>query len=325
MTQSPRHLSMHPASPMKSQNLDLNLLLVFHAIYHERSVSAAAKKLELSQPALSAALRKLRDHMGDPLFVRSGNGMVPTRMADRLSGPIGQALTIIQHNVNSERSFDPRTATRTFRIMINDFLRQMLMAPLLHYAECHAPGVVLDFLPQAESPAEFYRALREEMIDIGMQPMGNLDDDVSYKAVNTDDFVFAVRAGHPALSRPVTDDVIRDFRWIVNSSTPAISAIVEKAFLDAGIVRKIGAILPDTVTVPVAVAGTNMITVIGRGNFIMAKKQYGLTIIDLPVEIPRLTGALVWAKNSDDDQGLRWLRGRIEEILQSAVLPNMPL
>lgn len=302
---------------MNIQNLDLNLLVVFHTIFREQSVSAAANKLGLSQPAISTALRKLRDHLGDPLFFRSGGRMMPTRMAIRLAGPVGQALTLIQHNINSERSFDPQTATRTFRLMINDFVRMMFMAPLLDHIEHNAPGITLEFLPQSKSPSEFYRALREEMVDIGMQPLGNLASDVSYATVNSDDFLFAVRVNHPALSGPTSVDTIRDLRWIVNSSTPSISAVIEKAFLDAGIVRKIGAVLPDTVTVPIAVAGTDMATVIGRGNFMLAERQYGLASIKLPIKMPQLQGALVWSKNSDDDQGLQWLRIRIQEILRT--------
>jgi hypothetical protein len=113
-------------------------------------------------------------------------------------------------------------------------------------------------------------------------------------------------------------DTVRDLHRIINSSTPSISTVMEKVFLDAGIVRKIDAILPDTVTVPIAVAGTDMATVIGRGNFMLAERQYGLASTKLPVKMPQLQGALVWSKNSDDDQGPQWLRTRIQEILRSA-------
>jgi hypothetical protein len=83
-------------------------------------------------------------------------------------------------------------------------------------------------------------------------------------------------------------DIVRDLHWIINSSTPSVSTVIEKAFLDAGIVRKIGAILPDTV--PIAVAGTDMATVIGRDNFMLAERQYGLASTKLPVKMPQLQG-----------------------------------
>ena len=116
---------------MNIQDLDLNLLRVFHTIYRERSVSAAAEKLNLSQPAISAALRKLRDYTGDALFFRAGNRMTPTRMANALAAPTGRALTILQNSLNAARSFDPSMATRTFRIMINDFFRVVLLPTLV--------------------------------------------------------------------------------------------------------------------------------------------------------------------------------------------------
>lgn len=302
---------------MNIHDLDLNLLLVFHTIYHERSVSAAAEKLNLSQPALSAALRKLRDYTGDVLFFRSGNKMAPTRVANTLAVPIAQALGIVQHSLNAVRSFDPHTAVRTFRIAINDFFRVMLLPVWSAYIEREAPGITLEFQPQSRTADELLRGLREEEVDIGAIALARVDSSVSFSVIGSDDLVFVVRKGHPVLDRPITKESIESLRWVATSSAPAIRAFVEKAFLDAGFSRKIAFILPDTVTVPSVIGNSDLATIMGRSFFERAKNEHGLAILNLPIKLPPVQAALVWSKSADDDQGLIWLRRHIEHTMRT--------
>ena len=187
----------------------------------------------------------------------------------------------------------------------------------MSYVEREAPGIVLEFLPQARTASELLRALREEQVDIGMLPLRSVEGDVSYSVVDNDELLFVVRIGHPALSERTTKDVIQNLRWAANSSTPAISAVVEKAFRDAGIHRRVATILPDTATVPAIIAVSDLITVMGRAVFERAKQDCALTTLSLPVKLPPLQGALVWSKSADDDQGLSWLRQHIAHIMRT--------
>ena len=115
---------------MNIRDLDLNLLLVFDAIYRERSIGAAGERLGLSQPAVSNALRRLRDFTGDALFFRSGAKMVPTRVATALALPVGQALASVSGILTSLSQFDPETTTRHFRVGYNDLYRTILTPTL---------------------------------------------------------------------------------------------------------------------------------------------------------------------------------------------------
>lgn len=308
---------------MNINDLDLNLLVVFQTIYKERSVSVAAEKLSLSQPAISAALRKLRDYTGDTLFFRSGNKMTPTRIANTLAGPIAEALSAVQHSLNAVRSFDPHTAVRTFRIAINDFLRIMLLPAWSAYIEHEAPGITLEFLPQLRTPEDMLRGLREEEIDIGAIPMAWVDNTVNHTVIGPSELVVVVRKDHPALGQPITHDSVQNLGWVATTHAPAVRMEVEKAFAAAGLTRKIKIILPDTVTAPTVIGNSNFATVMGRGFFERSKATHGLAVLNLPVKLPLIQAALVWSKSVDDDQGLIWLRRQIEQNMRAGVAANM--
>src|SRR5690606_660392 len=98
------------------RNLDLNLLVILQHLLEERSISAVARRLNLSQPAVSNALRRLRVAMDDPLFVRSGQGMQPTPLAERLAEPVGEALSLLTHMLDFRDAFDPTVGSRRFRV-----------------------------------------------------------------------------------------------------------------------------------------------------------------------------------------------------------------
>ena len=304
---------------MNIHDLDLNLLLVFDAIYRERSISAAADKLDLSQPAVSNALRRLREYMGDTLFFRAGNEMKPTRMGNSLAVPIGHALAMVQHSLNAARTFDPRTSNRTFRIAINDMFRLMLLPTLLGLVEREAPGIRLELLPQPSTPAELLSALKAEDLDLGLMPLRAVDDSVSSTVIANDELLNVVRKDHPALSGPITRDTIRKLRWIVFSSTPALHAVANKIFQDAGIQRQIAVVMPDLTSVPAAIEVSDLVAMMSRSFFERSMRDFALASLPLPIRMPTVQTALIWSKSADDDQGLLWLRKHVEEILRTAL------
>ena len=116
---------------MNIRDFDLNLLLVFEAKYSSGNISRAADNLDLSQPAVSNALSRLRKQLDDPLFVRSGNGVVPTIRADEIIDPVRNALSTLQQSIGTTAEFDPQTSKRHFRLLVADPLEQIVMSRLL--------------------------------------------------------------------------------------------------------------------------------------------------------------------------------------------------
>ena len=132
---------------MDIRNVDLNLLVALDALLAERSVSRAAVRLHLSQPAASALLARLRELFGDPLLLRSARGMLPTQRALELLGPVRQVLDEIDAIVQPRAAFAPASAAHTFTLSASDYVEYALLPKLVDYLERKAPGVRLQVLP----------------------------------------------------------------------------------------------------------------------------------------------------------------------------------
>src|SRR3954462_6286110 len=131
-------------SAMNVADVDLNLLRVFDAVLHEAPVTAAAARLELTQPAVSNALARLRSLLGDPLFVRTASGMEPTPFARGVAEPVRQALALLESALAHGPGFDPAMATRTFRFYMSDVGQVEFLPPLVERVQRMAPGVKLE-------------------------------------------------------------------------------------------------------------------------------------------------------------------------------------
>ena len=184
-------------TPMNFAALDLNLLRVFDAMVDERNTTRAAGKVGLSQPAVSAALTRLRHATGDPLFVREGNRMVPTARAEAMAGPVRAALAALERTLAAPEDFDPPRATRGFRLLGQDYFSTLLMPPLSASAEAEAPGVVLQMLDLPGGPA---RNLAEGMVDLGLDIARPAPEWVESEPLYRSHLVGLAARGHPGLA-----------------------------------------------------------------------------------------------------------------------------
>src|SRR5690606_10628717 len=191
------------------RELDLNLLLVFNAIYVERSISRAARKLGMSQPAVSNALRRLRHFTGDTLFYKAGSGVAPTRAAMTLAVPISHALDTVERGLSSVRSFDPATSTRTFRIGVNDVVHTVLVPALIGLTRREAPHIMLEFVLQESDRAA--DSLKGGEIDIGLLPHFAISEDLASQKIWTEKFAVIMSRSHPLANRErLTKDDLRE-------------------------------------------------------------------------------------------------------------------
>ncbi len=146
------------------RKIDLNLLLAFDALMESRSVSAAAATLNIGQPAMSHALRRLREHFGDPIFVRATGGLTPTEKALALWKPVRRALEDLQDGLKDAEKFDPKRESRTFTISISDYLAALLVPKLVQHARKQAPGI--GYRIESLGRADGLAALSENRIDV---------------------------------------------------------------------------------------------------------------------------------------------------------------
>ena len=183
--------------PLNLRSIDLNLLPVFEAAYEERSLSKAAVRLAMTQPAVSHALSRLRTAFRDPLFIRHSRGVNPTAVADAVYARLGEALGLVRAAVDESRGFDPKTSTRHFVVAIPHPIGPMLALSLLKRLKAAAPGVTVAFSTRSR-PVDLERRLWEGRFDLSVDWVPTEMEGLTEEVLVADELVVISRRGHPA-------------------------------------------------------------------------------------------------------------------------------
>jgi DNA-binding transcriptional LysR family regulator len=300
--------------------IELHLVKVFHTVISEHSVSRAALKLQSTQPAVSAQLKRLRALVGDPLLVRAGRGMAPTETALALMPAATQVLQGAQALFGGHapvRAFDPARATQTFRIVASDFLDPRFLPELVARVRRQAPEVQLDLLPL--SGAYDYRqhlARGEADVVIGnwLEPPGELH----LGRLLTDEIVCLVAADHPALRRPREWTVKRYLGCDHLAPTPfhaGARGIVDDHLAAMGLSRRIAVRTAHFGLAPRMVARSNLVLTTGRQYCERYLASYPLRILPCPVGFPPLNYYQLWHELTHASPAARWLREQVREVV----------
>lgn len=263
---------------------DLNLLRVFLAIWDLRSLTAAGDRLELTQPAVSHALRRLRTLFDDPLFVRTPSGMVPTDAAHRLYPPLAQALSIINEAVQQVAKFDPATARRVFRISMSDMSEFFFLPPLLALLDREARGVRIEVV---NVPVESVSAaMRAGEIDLTLGYVPGLDAGCVSQTLFVDEHVCVVRAHHPlAKSRPTREDLAA-LRYVYASTNATGHRMVEQWLDELNLKRDVIVRLPHFVVAPEIVMNTDLAVIFPKSIARRFNRGKAFRILPLPFALP---------------------------------------
>jgi DNA-binding transcriptional LysR family regulator len=179
------------------RNVDLNLLIVFDAVYATGNISHAARQLALTQPSVSNALTRLREHFDDPLFVRAGRGVKPTLRSQQMIEPVREALRLIRQQFDGDRSLDLGSYKRTFRIVIVDPLEAVLMPTLLREITAHAPQVTIESRPPWNTNVA--DAIIAGTLDLACYTFPVSAPGLVFKTICPCDHVIVARRGHPKI------------------------------------------------------------------------------------------------------------------------------
>jgi len=307
---------------MKLSALDLNLLLAFDTLASEGSVTRAAAKLDMSQPALSGALARLRHHLGDPLFVREGGKMRPTPRARQLARPIAEAIATLREALEPEARFRPETSTRSFVIAATDYVEAVHFGRLMRVLQREAPGASLRAVrpPQALWPP--VDALREGSVDLALglfAPEVRPRQDQLAQRLAHERIVAVVRARHPGVGRRL------DLRTFVEIPHIRIiypndghTGVVDTALASRGLERRVALTVANLTTVPPIVAGSDLLGLAPERLARAWARAFALRIFDLPIAIPDLPLTMVWHETRRNDPVQRWLRDLIARELSDA-------
>ncbi|MGC4088867.1 MAG: LysR family transcriptional regulator [Polyangiaceae bacterium] len=296
---------------MNVSGTNLNLLSAFRALFEERSVTGAARRNGISQPAMSNTLAQLRALFDDALFVRTRAGLVPTPRAQALAEPIGRGLKLLESAL-SEPSFDPRQSERRFVLAASDYVELVLLPTLLDRLAREAPRVSLQLRPWSmqEAPAGLARGELDLMVGFyDRVPLHHQE-----QLLFDDEYVCVVRRGHPTVRRRLTLARYLQLSHVLVSAQSDGLGSVDKALAAIGKKRRIGARVSHFLTVPALVAHTDMVAALDRRVAQVFAEPFGLALFTPPVSLPRGRVGQLWHENVDADPGHRWLRTLIASV-----------
>jgi DNA-binding transcriptional LysR family regulator len=284
--------------------LDLNLLRVFFAIWDLRSLTAAGERLGLTQPAISHALRRLRERFGDPLFVRVANRMLPTDAAVRLHEPLDQAFELLNRTLQSGVVFDPRVTERTFRVAMSDIAEVYLLPRLMTELSRISPFVRVHILPLV--PESVVNSMRSGEIDLAIGAVSVSDKDLASIDILSDRYVCLVRANHPIAKSRLTRANFAKLRFFFARTTSTVYQLAEQWLADEAVRPQI-AVRGHFTTAPEIVRHSDLAAIFPRMLALDLHRAKDFRLLDLPFELPPMEVKVHSHARFANDTGIKWI------------------
>lgn len=299
---------------MNLRSLDLNLLLVFDAIYGERSISRAAAKLHLSQPTVSNALARLRERLQDPLFERSAQGMLPTPRARKLAEPIRQALNTLEHGLRDDEEFDFARSEREFVIAVEDYGESVILPGFIRWLADVAPNLRMRI--RAESSAQLAVELREGTVDLALDYFTLPDASYRHACVLTETLLSLSRRDHPLLGERMNLEQYLALRHVMLAAPANARPMIDLALAKRGLQRRIAMRVPHFISMPLMVLASDMICTLPRRMATLYADHFKLRAHAVPLRMPQFPVYLIWHQRLDADAGHQWFRSHLTEFCQ---------
>lgn len=299
--------------------LDLNLLLVFHALMTERSVTRAGIRLHLTQGAVSHALARLREYFEDPLFVRSKQGMQPTARALELATPIQSALSALDAAVGP-LAFDPGTSQHSFRIASTDYFSALILPRIITRLETEAPHVDIQVVPHVvKNVGDLFD---NDEIEFAVGFFSNelrkmLPPYCDWTTLTEDYLVCAMRKDHPLASRTITLDEYLNCTHLKYSSGAGSTSTADQYLELQNLARRAGVTISHYLAAPMILQNTNMIMTIPSRMARLFGDHYGLHWGPIPFSLPEAPTQLVWGTRMERHPAHIWLRSVIMDVASS--------
>ncbi|NHW47931.1 LysR family transcriptional regulator [Paenarthrobacter sp. MSM-2-10-13] len=292
------------------KNLDLNLLPQLQVLLELRNVSRAAERLQLSQPATSAAMARLRRHFDDELLVRNGRSYELTPFAQSLVPLVDEAMLHIQRATRVRSGFDPTTSEREFVIAASDYAAALIVGPLRGILRQEAPHVVVDIVPTSGVQGALADYSRMDLLvgPIGYKMQGTT------KQLFRDSFVAVADAGSPLLQLPrLTLEDIVGVPHAVGYFGEGISTPADKLFEKRGVRRRVAAVVAGFLSLPLMVEGTDLVALVPRMLASRAQRGASIEVLEFAGELEAaLVEAMYWHPSLTEDPANAWLRSVVQ-------------
>ncbi|MFT5644548.1 MAG: DNA-binding transcriptional LysR family regulator [Janthinobacterium sp.] len=299
---------------MHISRVDLNLFIVFEAIYLEGSVTRASQKLSLTQPAISHALGRLRLLFNDPLFVRQGHAMVSTPLARSIIEPVRRSLRGFEVTLEGLDRFDPATTQKQFTVALRDVLESTVLPPLMVRVRQQAPqaSIAASQVERRELEGELAAGTLDCAIDVLLP----LSTDILRKRIVMDKIVVLARQGHPHVEGTLDLATYLEADHVLASSRRRGPGLEDFELSRLGLQRRVRLRCQHYFAACRVVSQTDLLLTMPERYARVASEQFDNQILPLPLAMPAFDMYLYWHANVDNDPANTWLRQQLAQAAQ---------
>jgi DNA-binding transcriptional LysR family regulator len=293
--------------------VDLNLFVVLEAIYREGSITRAGQQLNLTQPAISHALKRLRDLLEDPLFVRQGPHMVPTPFTRNMIDQVRQALHILELNLRESHQFVPQHTRRSFHLSLWEYTEALILPSLLRRLTHAAPGMSITTSRVKRRDLEI--ELARGSVDLAIEIPMPMSDRIRQRWLVNEPFVVMARHDHPAIKNQLDLETYLAQRHVQVSSRRHGPSLVDIELSRRGLRRQVFLRSQHNFSASLVVNKTDMLLTLPERQAQLLNRASLNQVYPFPLNEPRLEAHLYWHESVDNDPANRWLREEIERDL----------
>ncbi|MBD3886299.1 LysR family transcriptional regulator [Phormidium tenue FACHB-886] len=296
---------------MNYEQFDLNLLNVFDAVMTELNVTRAAARLNMTQPAASNALKRLRYLLNDELFIKVPSGVSPTPKALEIWHPLREALNQIRQTLEPIE-FDPATETATFTIALNDFSAALILPPLIKVLEAIAPNINLRTIPNTHINAPML--LEQAEIDMAIGVFPSLPPRLRSQTLLISPWVCAMRRDHPFAGKKLTLDRYTQAKHLLVTLTGESTGLIDPLLQEQGLNRRIGLTVNQFSVAPQVLVNSDLIAVLPTRVVQLSGIADQLHLAAVPIEINPTSVKVMWHERSQQNTAQTWFRTQLVEV-----------
>jgi DNA-binding transcriptional LysR family regulator len=300
------------SSAMRS--IDLNLLPVLVTIYDQGSVTAAAQELGMSQSTISAALARLREKYGDPLFYRGGHGMQPTPRMQAMIESLREALSRLEHTLLTEPAFDPQTTEHTFTLAMTDLGEMVFMPKILSRIRELAPRAAVRSV--AASAAQIERGLESGEIDLAVGYFPDLTEKAfQERHLFFHHFVCLLRANHPITAQTLSMEQFLSLEHAVVYGAGRTYEIFERFLRSKKVHRRVALETPHFMSIPFIISQTDLVVTVPHAVGVFVQRVHmNIRAVRPPMRTPKIDLKLHWHRNFQRETKNKWLRELVASL-----------
>ncbi|MCC5854602.1 MAG: LysR family transcriptional regulator [Idiomarina sp.] len=307
------------------RQIDLNLLIYLDALLRERNVTRAAEQLNITQPAMSNGLKRLRNLLNDPILVRTSEGMVPTERALIMQPQVREILYSVEEIIQPSRNFTPAESDRVFRMMVSDYAASTLMSPLLKSLRDQAPHVTIDLMTPSDVS---FHDVENGKVDIAINRFDDLPQSFHQKQLWQDDFACLIHKDHPLLADYTLENYLKaQHCWVsktgfgvgIGMTPDAVQKLgwVDGALSKMGHTRRIQ-VFTRNYHVAMHLAREGLIATLPSRAAALYKDSPDLVLKEPPFAIPSIDLQMIWSPLLQHDEGHKWFRHLVAEVAETA-------